>query len=79
MKTGVLCPSCGGGGRKTISARKTLGGIRRRIECENGHRFTTIEVVMENNTLTSIRKFGAGFPIVIAEAMEPLKRHVGLR
>lgn len=34
---------------------------------------------MENNTLTSIRKFGAGFPIVIAEAMEPLKRHVGLK
>ena len=79
MKIGVLCPSCGAGDRKINSSRKTMGGIRRRVECENGHKFTTIEVVMENNTLTSIRKFGAGFPIVIAEAMEPLKRHVGLK
>lgn len=34
---------------------------------------------MENNTLTSIRKFGGGFPIIIAEAMEPLKRHVRIK
>ena len=37
------CPVCGKGG-DVIDSRPTADGQRRRRECLNGHRFTTVEL-----------------------------------
>lgn len=77
MIKGVICHACCSTRRRVISARKTLGGIRRRVECENGHRYTTIEVVMDDNTLVTIRKWGnQSLPAVAVEKMTPLTKRV---
>lgn len=41
----IACPECGGKTRSTES-RITPSGARRRRECANGHRVTTIEVIV---------------------------------
>ena len=42
------CPECGGPLRAVIDSRSAPNGVRRRRECVKGHRFTTLETVIEH-------------------------------
>lgn len=42
------CPECGSPSKRVVDSRPKGIGIRRRRECEKGHRFTTHERVIED-------------------------------
>lgn len=43
----MKCPTCGGRA-EVIDSRETADWIRRRRKCANGHRYTSIEIVLAN-------------------------------
>lgn len=45
--TGVLCPACGSAKTDVKDSRPQPGGWRRRRRCACGHRFTTMELVVD--------------------------------
>ena len=42
---GMLCPACGLRLGRVVDSRTTDAGVRRRRECPNGHRASTVETV----------------------------------
>lgn len=50
------CPSCGKW-TEVVTTRGTRGGVYRRRECENGHRFTTYEIF--DRSIFELRKVKA--------------------
>ncbi len=54
----MKCPTCGKGS-DVIDSRQTLAGVRRRRECLNEHRFTTIEQIPQPSLAAQLRAFAA--------------------
>lgn len=48
MGTGIPCPACGSDEAGVIDGRPTRGAFRRRRQCGCGARYTTYEMVDEN-------------------------------
>lgn len=66
-RRGLFCPTCNAGSVRVVDTRRTVGGVRRRHECENGHRFTTREVVDAESAGTNLH------PDVIAALAERIE------
>lgn len=50
MSGGLSCPECGALQSGVTDSRpcdKPLNNVRRRRRCENGHRFTTVEIIAD--------------------------------
>lgn len=48
---GITCPICGATQIIVIDSRAASGRIRRRRSCENGHRFSTVELPIDDKAL----------------------------
>lgn len=54
----MMCPECGKGS-EVIDSRIIPIGVRRRRQCLNEHRFTTIEQVPQPSLAMQLRKLAA--------------------
>ena len=56
IDTAMKCPNCATPYPEVRDSRKRGGGITRRRECYNGHRFTTLEHVVHLTELPPLRQ-----------------------
>lgn len=56
-RSGLRCPECGGYQQRVIESRGNSTGtqVRRRHECDCGHRFTSLATVHPTHSVSSAR------------------------
>lgn len=73
---GIPCPECGSSSGKVVDSRPRDGGTRRRRICDNGHRFSTVEVVARPDTIITIRTMKDGFVAIGQDGIDAIKRQL---
>lgn len=74
-KARVKCPECGING-VVLSSSASEHGRSRRYSCSSGHRFTTLEVVVNPGEVTSISTGKNGSSTVSREGYDAVKKRV---
>lgn len=75
MKVHYNCPECGEPSR-LLDSRVADYGRRRRFECAEGHRFTTMEIVMVKNSLVTLHVDKSGRVDFSSDGVDAFKNRI---
>lgn len=78
---GVKCPQCGSIDLNVVSTRRAENALRRRRECNRGHRFDTVELLADDakrsalliHELLDARNLAQALDRTLAETLKKLK------
>lgn len=70
--TGIFCPECGRAG-KIFDTRQAEYGTRRRLRCDLGHAFTTMEMVTVRDTTMTVHVNRVGEVTVATDGVALLR------